>query len=117
MIKALAALLPLGAMGASAALAATPAKPVDGAATQRGVAERLQAIRGAVSQLTDEAARLEPGDPNVQKVQWLNWGAPGWRNGGWNNWRNGWHNGGWNNWNNGWQNGGWHNWHNGWRNW
>lgn len=120
MAKALAALLPLGAFGVSVVLAATPAKaaaaPLD--VSQRDVARRLQAIRGAVSELAaSQADEDAAADPNVQKAQWLNWGIPSWRNGGWNNWRNGWGNGGWNNWHNGWRNGGWNNWHNGWRNW
>ena len=87
-----------------------------GDAAERGVANRLQAIREAVSEITANQTGLEPGDPNVGKVQWLNFGVPGWRNGGWNNWRNGgWRNGGWGN--GGWRNGGWNNWHNAWRNW
>jgi rSAM-associated Gly-rich repeat protein len=112
MFKALAALLPLGALGISTALASVPARPATAVQTadaaQRGVAERLQSIRGAVSDAVAEGD-VQPGDPDVQKAQWLNW-LPSWRNGGWNNWRNGWGNGGWNNWGNGWHNGGWRNW-------
>jgi rSAM-associated Gly-rich repeat protein len=128
MLKTLASLLPLGALGVSVALAATPAKPIissgnEDAAT-RDVAGRLQAIRTAVSEVTAEQAGLQPGDPNIQKAWWGNW-RPGWGNGGWRNWHNGWGNGGWGNggwgnggWRNGgWGNGGWHNWHNGWGNW
>jgi rSAM-associated Gly-rich repeat protein len=121
LVKALATLLPLGPLGVSVALAAAPAKPVspvqDGDTARRDVAGRLQAIRGAVSEIAAGQADLEPGDPNIQSAQWLNFGVPGWRNGGWNNWNNGFRNGGWNNWHNGWGNGGWNNWHNGWRNW
>jgi rSAM-associated Gly-rich repeat protein len=116
MVKTLAALLPLGALGVSVALAASStARAADGGVAQLSVANRLAAIRGAVSEIAANQADAEPGDPNVQKAQWLNFGIPGWRNGGWNNWRNG----GWGNgpWGNGWGNGGWHNWHNGWRNW
>jgi rSAM-associated Gly-rich repeat protein len=116
LVNALAALLPLGALGASSALASAPAKPVS-PPTEGDVAARLQAIRGAVSQIIAEESGREPGDPDIQKAQWLNFGVPGWSNGGWNNWRNGWGNGGWNNWRNGWSNGGWNNWHNLWRNW
>ena len=122
MLQALGVLLPLGALGVSGALAAAPGKPpaptTDG--PQPAVAERLQAIRAAVSQVTAEQTGLPPGDPNIQKAWWGNWGpgwgnfAPGWRNGGWRNWHNGWGNGGWRNWHNGWGNGGWHNF---WRNW
>src|SRR5580698_8460077 len=124
MLQTLGALLPLGAVGVSGALAATPARPIVPAetagATQPGVAERLQAIRSAVSQVTAEQTGLQAGDPNIQKAWWgngpgiwANW-HPGWGNGGWRNWHNGWGNGGWRNWHNGWGNGGWHNF---WRNW
>jgi rSAM-associated Gly-rich repeat protein len=124
-LKALAALLPLGALAISTALAGTPVKPIvtpsqetPGRETgaQSGVAERLKAIRSAVSQVTAEQTGLQPGDPNIQKAWWGNW-RPGWGNGGWRNggWGNGgWRNGGWGNWHNGWGNGGWHNF---WRNW
>ena len=111
-IKALAALLPLGAMGVSVALAAAPARPIappDAAAGN--VAGRLQAIRAAVTEITADQAGLQPGDPDIQKAWWANW-RPGWFNGGWRNWRNGWNN--WNNWRNNWFNGGWNNF---WRNW
>lgn len=121
MLKAFAALLPLGALGVSTLLATSPAKAAavvpDGDAPTRDVARRLQAIRSAVSEVTANQLASELGEPDIQKAAWLNWGVPGWRNGGWNNWRNGWNNGGWHNWNNGWGNGGWHNWNNGWRNW
>ena len=120
MLKAIAVLLPLGALGVSAALAAAPAKmianPGGDDAAKPGVAERLQAIRTAVSQVAAEQAGLQPGDPNVAKAWWGNWGPGGaWGNGGWRN--GGWGNGGWHNWHNGWGNGGWHNWPNFWRNW
>ena len=125
MLQALGVLLPLGALGVSGALAVVPGKPgaptgtADGA--QPGVAERLQAIRAAVSQVTAEQTGSQAGDPDIQKAWWGNWGPgvwanwhPGWGNGGWRNWHNGWGNGGWRNWHNGWGNGGWHNF---WRNW
>ncbi len=124
-LQALGMLLPLGALGVSAALAATPAKPMvltDGANVARpGVAERLHAIRNAVSKITADQAGLQPGDPNIQKAWWGNWHrrfwGPRWGNwhpGLWANWHPGWGNGGWNNWHNGWGNGGWNNF---WRNW
>lgn len=112
-LRALAALLPLGALGISTALAATPAKPLSvapgGDAAERDVAARLAAIREAVSDVTAEQTGLEPEDPNIMKAWWGNWWRPrwgnwGWRNGGWPNWRNGWGNG-------------WPNWPNHWRNW
>src|SRR5215469_370882 len=101
-------LLSLGALGTSAALAAVPPKSVapserDGAAGQ-DVADRLGAIRRAVSEAIAEHAGLIPGDPNIQKAWWGNWGrgwgrGPGWRNVGWGiggGWGNGgWRNGGW----------------------
>ena len=114
-LKALAALLPLGAFGISVALAAAPGKPIDQTITpdaaKPGVATRLATIRTAVSQVTADRAGLQPGDPNILKAWWGNW-RPWWGNGGWRNWPNGWHN-----WGNGWHNGGWHNWPNWWRNW
>ncbi|MGE4048037.1 MAG: GrrA/OscA1 family cyclophane-containing rSAM-modified RiPP [Acetobacteraceae bacterium] len=122
-LKVLAALLPLEAGGISSALAAAPGKPADPETTidnvRPDVATRLAAIRSAVSQMTVEQSRLQPGDPNIQKAWWSNWAPrfwgnwhPGWGNGGWHNgWGNGgWGNGGWHN--GGWGNGGWHNWHN-----
>jgi rSAM-associated Gly-rich repeat protein len=112
-LKILTALLPLGALGISVALAAVPGKPEGRSSPALNVADRLQAIRSAVSHVTAEQAGLVPGDPDIEKVWWGNWGG-GWRNGGWG-WRNGgWRNAGWPNWRNGWGNGGWPNF---WRNW
>jgi len=114
-LKALAALLPLGAFGISVALAAAPAKPIapqtDDSSAKPDVATRLAAVRTGVSQVIAAQEGLPPGDPNIVKTWWGNW-RPGWGNGGWRNWSNGWHN-----WGNGWHNGGWHNWPNFWRNW
>jgi rSAM-associated Gly-rich repeat protein len=113
-------LLSLGALGTSTALATVPPKsvvPSEGrSAGGQDVADRLGAIRHAVSVIIAESAGLSPGDPNIQKAWWGNWHG-GWRNGGWRNggWRNGgwgWHNGGWHN--GGWRNGGWPNF---WQNW
>jgi rSAM-associated Gly-rich repeat protein len=126
MLKAVATLLPVGALGISVALAAVPGKEHMRTARQdtdaKAIADRLQAIRSVVSKITAEQAGLTPGDPNIEKVWWGNWhhGWGGWRNGGWGwhngggGWRNGgWRNGGWPNWHNGWGNGGWPNfWHN-----
>lgn len=121
-LKALVALLPLGALGISAVLAAASAEPIttpqrDAAANAENVAERLQAIRRAVSQATALQHGLTEGDPNIVKAWWGNFRpGGGWRNGGWG-WRNGgwgWRNGGWHN--GAWRNGGWPNrWGNGWR--
>src|ERR1700678_3163245 len=109
MLKAVATLLPMGALGISVTLAGVPGKehpPVTPPDTgEQGVADRLQAIRSVVSKVTAEQSALAPGDPDIEKVWWGNWGGGGvgwrnggWRNGGWPNWRNGWHN--WPNWNN-----------------
>lgn len=115
-VRALATLLPAGALGLSVSLASADAaasrsqesadagKPAD-------VAERLQSIRLSVSDALEKYAR--DGEPFVAidpETQLAWWGNGGWRNGGWRN--GGWGNGGWHNWGNG----GWHNWHNGWHN-
>ena len=109
--RALAALLPAGALGlsvslASADAAATLASDSDAKAKQPGnVAERLQSIRTSVSDAVEQYGKdgkpFVAVDPETQ-LAW--WGNGGWRNGGWHNWGNGWHN-----WGNGW--------HNGWLNW
>jgi len=117
-LRALAALLPAGALGLSMSLAAADAgaAKVDGAdqPASTSVAQRLQSIRNSVSTVVNEAAK-DSDDPTVDRdIQLAWWGNGGWRNGGWHNWGNGWHNGGWGN---GWGNGGWHNWGNGWHNW
>jgi rSAM-associated Gly-rich repeat protein len=113
-LRVIVGLLSLGAVGTSAALAAVPPKSVApserGGAAGQDVADRLGAIRRAVSEAIAEHAGLIPGDPNIQKAWWGNWGrgwgrGRGWRNGGWRN--GGWRNGGW-------RNGGWPNF---WRNW
>jgi rSAM-associated Gly-rich repeat protein len=125
-LKTLAALLPLGALGISSALASTAASNPDstpaptvaaGTHEQPGVAERLAAIRAAVSEITADPTFPQADDPAMQRLAWGNWANfPAWGNGGWKNWGNGWKNGGWNNWANGWNN--WkNNWHNGgWKN-
>jgi len=110
-LKILSSVLPAGAVGASLLLAApTPAgaKPdmsSDHAGIGRGghVAERLAAIRDAVSEVAGQ------GPQRSVELAWWAWrnGGGGWRNGGW-----GWRNGGWGN--GGWRNGGWRNF---WRNW
>ena len=135
--KALAALLPGGALGASILLALTSPNVTEARSTQAAdspspanVSERLLAIRSAVSHMetssqSSGSAEFESGGPERAEPTW--WGNGGWgrwRFGwgnhgfGWPNWHNwhnwgngGWGNGGWNN--GGWNNGGWHNyWHN-----
>ena len=119
-LRALAALLPAGALGLSMSLAAADAGAAKVAGASQpapaSVAQRLQSIRSSVSVVVNEAAK-EADDPTVDReIQLAWWGNGGWRNGGWRNggWLNGWHNGGWHNWGNGWHNGGWLN---GWHNW
>ncbi len=130
--KALAALLPGGALGASILLALTSPSVADARSSQAAdppppsnVSERLLAIRSAVSNMetssqSSGSAELEPNDSGRAQPTW-------WGNGGWGRWRLGWRNGGfgwpnWHNWHNwgngGWGNGGWNNggWHNYWHN-
>jgi hypothetical protein len=138
--RALAALLPRGAFGASLLLAlvsspseARSSQPID-TASPPSVAERLTAIRAAVSTISPNVAdapqssgsgEFAPGDGARAEPTW-------WGNGGWGRWHLGWGNHGlgwpnwpnWHNWGNGgwgnggWGNGGWHNggWHNYWHN-
>jgi hypothetical protein len=108
-LRVLSQIMPAGAVGVSLLLGAaapgdTAQHPADSrlsAADRSPVAERLAAIRQAVSDIAADAVRSPPGE---QQLGWGNWWRNGgWRNGGWGNWRNGgWHNGGWGNW--------WHNW-------
>ena len=134
-LRALAALLPAGALGLSISLAAADAQatvsPNTGTKSADSVAVRLQTIRNSVSNVLSETAKK--GDTSSTKedgtrlAQWGNgWHNGGWGNNGWSN--NGWGNNGWgngtviplplplplltpfgNNWGNGWNNG-WHNW-------
>ena len=118
-MRALAQLLPSGALGLSVGLAAADASATAVAAPKgpatASVADRLQSIRTDVSSALEQYRK--DGEPFVavdpeQMLAW--WGNGGWRNGGWRN--GGWGNGGWHN--GGWHNGGWGNgWHNGWHNW
>jgi rSAM-associated Gly-rich repeat protein len=127
--KALAALLPGGALGASILLALTSPSVTEARSSQAtdpqpptNIAERLHAIRSAVSNMEASAqssgsADFGPDDSGRPQPTW-------WGNGGWGRWRLGWGNGGggwpnWHNWHN-WGNGGWGNggggWHNYWHN-
>ena len=108
-IKVLSQIMPAGVVGVSLLLGAAapgdaaqyPANPQLSAADRPPVAERLAAIRQAVSDVVGDAVKLRPGEQHLAWGNW--WRNGGWRNGGWGNWRNGgWHNGGWHNW--------WHNW-------
>jgi len=128
--KALAVVMPAGAVGASLLLALSSAQAAtapDASTTpsthRPGVAARLEAIRAGISETNDTGlipvwwgnggwGRWHAGWGNGGwRFGWHNggWGNGGWGNGGWGN--AGWHNGGWGN--AGWGNGGWHNyWHN-----
>ena len=124
--KALAALLPGGALGASILLALTSPSVTEARSSQAAdlpppanVSERLLAIRSAVSHMVEVSsqssgsAEFEPDNSGRAEPTW-------WGNGGWGRWRPGWGNAGfgwpnWHNWHN-WGNGGWHNWGNGWHN-
>jgi len=124
-VKILSGILPAGAVGVALLLGSTgsstanqhPTTPVPSTSDRDGIAERLAAIREAVSEVADTGdTESKPGDRNM-RLAWGNW----WNNGGWGwarpwgaqprgDW--GWPN--WNNWNN-WHN--WNNWNNWWRNW
>src|SRR6266478_4124632 len=115
--KILSALLPAGALGMSILLGSTGAEaareiavdPQAGSAPPR-VAERLAAIRDAVSDVTVFENKAAPAPEGTERLAWHNWanfgiGIPFWNDwhNGWKNWGNNWNNG-WNNWGNGWNN-------------
>ncbi len=116
-LNILAGLVPAGAVGISVLLgsAAPAAASQDPAAVQPpaatgGVADRLAAIRQAVSEV---AGTAQPG-AGEQQLAWGNWrNGRRWGNGGL--FRPFWGNGIWRPWGN-WRNG-WNNWGNWWRNW
>ena len=115
----LSALAPSGAIGMSILLASTapsaarehPANAEPPATPAPRVSERLDAIRGAMSEVTGPGIEATLPVGGERRVAWFN---GGWGNGGigvfigppWSNCNN------WNNWHNGWNN-----WHNGWGNW
>ena len=116
-VKILSGILPAGAVGASLLLGSTATSAANehsatvqpSASDRDAVAERLAAIREAVSVVADtEGKEAKPGDPNL-RLAWGNW----WNGGGWG-WGRPWGGWGWPNWNN-WRN--WNNWNNWWRNW
>jgi hypothetical protein len=117
-IKILSGILPAGAVGVSLLLGSTgssaanerPTTAQPSASDQDGIAERLAAIREAVSAVADAGGKeSKPGAGNL-RLAWGNW----WNNGGWGGWGRPWGGWGWPNWNN-WRN--WNNWNNWWRNW
>jgi hypothetical protein len=105
-LKVVAQLAASGALGTvlllgSVAPAAADQEPTarqPSATPQAGVAERLAAIRDAMSSVAGAP-------PAEERLAWGNW----WHNGGY--WGPHWGNGGWGNWRNGWPN-----WRNFWRN-
>jgi hypothetical protein len=121
--RILSVLLPAGALGMSILLGSAGAKAereiLTGSPSATGssapVAERLEAIRSAVSDVFGEQREL--GTDGTERLAWHNWANFGggwpwsdWKN-KWKDWNNNWHNG-WNNWGNNWKN-----WGNGWNNW
>ena len=115
-IRVLSGLLPAGLVGVSLLLGSTvpsaankdPATSQPWASDKDAIAQRLGAIREAVSAVTDPAAEQTKSDDNL-RLAWGNW----WNNWGWG-WGRPWGGWGWPNWNN-WRN--WNNWPNWWRNW
>ena len=112
-LRILSEIVPAGAAGialllGSAMPSAAARHPISAdppAAGRAGVAERLGAIREAVSDVAKgDSGAAHSGDSDL-RLAWGNW----WRN--WGARPRGW---GWPNWNN-WRN--WHPWHNWWRNW
>ena len=112
-LKLLSEIMPAGAVGISLLLGSAapgdatqhPASSRPAAVGPSNVAERLAAIREAVSDLAGQSSERAGGEQQLAWGNWWRnggWRGPGWRNGGWSNWRNGWRNGGWRNW--------WHNW-------
>jgi hypothetical protein len=115
----LSALAPSGALGVSILLASSapvaahehPNGAEATATPSARVSERLDAIRGAMSEVTGSGIEATVTVGGERRLAWFN---GGWGNGGfgvfigppWSNWNN------WNNWHNGWNN-----WHNGWGNW
>lgn len=111
--RILSGILPAGIVGASLFLGSMvpsvanehPAAAQPSASDRDAVAQRLAAIRAAVSAVADPVDKRD-GD---LRLAWGNW----WNNWGWG-WGRPWGGWGWPNWNN-WRN--WNNWNNWWRNW
>jgi hypothetical protein len=116
-VKILSGMLPAGIVGVSVLLGSTvpstanehPATSQPLASDRDGVAQRLAAIRQAVSAVADQS-ETRAGNGGRLHLAWGNW----WNNWGWGGWGRPWGGWGWPNWNN-WRN--WNNWNNWWRNW
>jgi len=116
--KILSEILPAGVVGVSLLLGSTvpsaanehPSSSQPLASDKDAVAQRLAAIRAAVSAVADPAGKEEKSVDGNLHLAWGNW----WNNGGWGGWGRPWGGWGWPNWNN-WRN--WNNWNNWWRNW
>ena len=123
--RILSVLLPVGALGMSILLGSTGAQadreiPSDSpsrVAPPVRVAERLAAIRDAVSDVAGVDGKPAAVPEGAERLAWHNWanfgiGLPLWSDwhNKWKDWNNNWNNG-WNNWGNNWKN-----WGNGWHN-
>ena len=117
-LRILSALAPSGAVGVSILLASSvpsaarehPANAEPATTPTPRVSERLDAIRGAMSEVVGQTVVATESPTGERQMAWGNWGnggfgiflGPPWGNwhdwNNWHNWGNGWHNGGWGNW-------------------
>ncbi|HXA69671.1 MAG TPA: GrrA/OscA1 family cyclophane-containing rSAM-modified RiPP [Stellaceae bacterium] len=114
-LRILSALAPSGAVGMSILLASSAPSvasehPTEPATPSPRVSERLDAIRGAMSEVVGQSVVVTESPTGERQMAWGNWGnggfgiflGPPWNNwhdwNNWHNWGNGWHNGGWGNW-------------------
>jgi rSAM-associated Gly-rich repeat protein len=114
-LRILSALAPSGAVGVSILLASSAPSvarehPTEPATPSPRVSERLDAIRGAMSEVVGQSVVATESATGERQMAWGNWGnggfgiflGPPWGNwhdwNNWHNWGNGWHNGGWGNW-------------------
>ena len=118
-LKVLSQIMPAGAVGVSLLLGSAapgdaaqhPATSQPKAADPATVAERLAAIREAVSAVAEPGGTAAKPDTRERQLAWGNWWGGGWGYRPWGGYGYGY---GWPNWNN-WHN--WNNWNNFWRNW
>jgi hypothetical protein len=111
--RILSVLLPAGALGMTILLGSAGAEaarelPAGAGPTlvpPFGIAERLSAVRDAVSGIVHVPVAEPDGSETLAWGNWANFGGPKWNNWNnkWKNWKNNWNNG-WNNWPNGWKN-------------